>query len=188
MRKGAVGSNWVEEGRRRSSTWSGRPAAVWTAAAPFQWVGAVVEGSGSTSELRGTRFRRWLGSREGEGRGSAAAYGGAVTMAPGGGFWPFKANQGGGGRWFGGRWCAALMAGRGQRLRQRHGRARWVPRRRRGASSSSCRLWRARRLSGTRQARRDGGGGGQRRACGQGAHGQAASGRAVAQRAHAGRA
>ena len=52
--------------------------------AAFQRVGAVVEGSGSTSERRGTRFRRWLGSREGEGRGSAAAYGGAVTMAPGG--------------------------------------------------------------------------------------------------------
>ena len=45
---------------------------------------------------------------------------------------------------------AALMAGRGQRLRQRHGRARWVPRRRHDASSSSCRLRRARRLSGTR--------------------------------------
>ena len=87
MRKGAVGSNWVEEGRRRSSTWSRRPAAVWTAAAPFQWVGAVVEGSGSTSERRGTRFRRWLGSREGGGRGSAAAYGGAAAMAPAGGFW-----------------------------------------------------------------------------------------------------
>jgi len=81
VRKGAVGSIWVEEGRRRSSTWSGRPAAVWTAAAPFQWVGAVVEGSGSTSELRGTHFRRWLGSREGGGRGSAAAYGGAAAMA-----------------------------------------------------------------------------------------------------------
>jgi hypothetical protein len=111
-----VGSIWVEEGRRRSSTWSRRPAAVWTAAAPFQWVGAVVEGPGSTGELRGTRSRGWLGSRESGGRGSAAAYGGAATMAPGGGFWPFKANQGGGGRWFGGRWCAALMAGRGQRL------------------------------------------------------------------------
>ena len=84
--------------------------------AAFQRVGAVVEGSGSTSERRGTRFRRWLGSREGEGRGSAAAYGGAATMAPRGGFWPFKTNQGEGGRWFGGRWCAALMAGRGQRL------------------------------------------------------------------------
>jgi len=81
VRKGAVGSIWVEEGRRRSSTWSGRPAAVWTAAAPFQWVGAVVEGSGSTSELRGTRFRRWLRSRESGGRGSAAAYGGAAAMA-----------------------------------------------------------------------------------------------------------
>ena len=189
VRKGAVGSIWVEEGRRRSSTWSGRPAAVWTAAAPFQWVGAVVEGPGSTGELRGTRSRGWLGSRESGGRGSAAAYGGAAASSGAhGGFWPFKANQGGGGRWFGGRWRAALMAGRGQRLRQRHGRARWVPRRRRSASSSSCRLRRARRLSGTRQARRDGGEGGQRRACGQGAHGRAASGRAAAQRAHAGRA
>ena len=81
VRKGSVGSIWVEEGRRRSSTWSGRPAAVWTAAAPFQWVGAVVEGSGSTSERRGTRFRGWLGSRESGGRGSAAAYGGAAAMA-----------------------------------------------------------------------------------------------------------
>jgi len=76
-----VGSIWVEEGRRRSSTWSGRPAAVWTAAAPFQWVGAVVEGPGSTGELRGTRSRGWLGSRESGGRGSAAAYGGAAAMA-----------------------------------------------------------------------------------------------------------
>jgi len=81
VRKGAVGSNWVEEGRRRSSTWSGRPAAVWTAAAPFQWVGAVVEGPGSTGELRGTRSWGWLGSRESGGRGSAAAYGGAAAMA-----------------------------------------------------------------------------------------------------------
>ena len=76
-----MGSIWVEEGRRRSSTWSGRPAAVWTAAAPFQWVGAVVEGPGSTGELRGTRSRGWLGSRESGGRGSAAAYGGAAAMA-----------------------------------------------------------------------------------------------------------
>ena len=35
--------------------------------------------------------------------------------------------------------------------RQRHGRACWVPRRRRGASPSSCRLRRARRLSGAQQ-------------------------------------
>ena len=103
-----------------------------------------------------------LGAKEGEkelgcGRnvgGGQSVGGGELRRARG--FWPFKANQGGGGRWFGGRCHATLMAGRGQRLRQRHGRARWVPRRRRGVSSSSCRLWRARRLSGTRQARRDG--------------------------------
>ena len=35
--------------------------------------------------------------------------------------------------------------------RQWHGRACWVPRRRRGASPSSCRLRRARRLSGAQQ-------------------------------------
>jgi hypothetical protein len=35
--------------------------------------------------------------------------------------------------------------------RQRHGRACWVPRRRRGASPSPCRLRRARRLSGAQQ-------------------------------------
>ena len=120
-----------------------------------------------------------LGCRRNVGGGQSVD-GGELRRARG--FWPFKANQGGGGRWFGGRWRAALMAGRGQQLRQRHGRARWVPRRRRDASSSSCRLRRARRLSGTRQARRDGGEGGQRRACGQGAHGRAASGRAAAQR------
>ena len=35
--------------------------------------------------------------------------------------------------------------------RQRHGRACWVPRRRRGTSPSPCRLRRARRLSGAQQ-------------------------------------
>ena len=96
-----MGSIWVEEGRRRSSTWSGRPAAVWTAAAPFQWVGAVVEGPGSTGELRGTRSRGWLGSRESGGRGSAAAYGGAAAMA-----WAaaFQGAGSGVGAWFGVEW------------------------------------------------------------------------------------
>ena len=89
-----MGSIWVEEGRRRSSTWSGRPAAVWTAAAPFQWVGAVVEGPGSTGELRGTRSRGWLGSRESGGRGSAAAYGGAAAMVRTGGSGRLKRTKG----------------------------------------------------------------------------------------------
>ena len=133
--------------------------------------------------------RRGKGARVGEERGWRPVSGRRRAQArTRGGSGPLKRTKGEEGGGLGGRWCTALMAGRGQRLRQRHGRARWVPRRRRGVSSSSCRLWRARRLSGTRQARRDGGGGGQRRACGQGAHGQAASGRAVAQRAHAGRA
>jgi hypothetical protein len=50
-------------------------------AVPVGW--AVVEGPGSTGELRGTRSRGWLGSRESGGRGSAAAYGGAATRRRG---------------------------------------------------------------------------------------------------------
>ena len=158
----------------------------WAAAGAWVVFGCARGKSGEVMVLLGAKEEeKELGCGRNVGGGQLVD-GGELRRARG--FWPFKANQGRRGRWFGGRWRAALMAGRGQRLRQRHGRAHWVPRRRRGASSSSCRLWRARRLSGTRQARRDGGGGGQRRACGQGAHGQAASGRAVEQRAHAGRA
>ena len=51
--------------------------------------------------------------------GGQSAAGGELRRARGR-FWPFKANQGRRGRRFGGRWRAALMAGRGQRL----GRAR----------------------------------------------------------------
>ena len=66
-----------------------------------------------------------LGAKEGgkelgQGRnvdGGRSADGSELRRARGGGvFWPFKANQGRRGRRFGGRWRAALMAGRGQRL------------------------------------------------------------------------
>ena len=68
-----------------------------------------------------------LGAKEGgkeleQGRnvgGGQSAAGGELRRARGR-FWPFKANPGRKGRRFGGRWRAALMAGRGQRL----GRAR----------------------------------------------------------------
>ena len=64
-----------------------------------------------------------LGAKEGgkelgQGRnvgGGRSAAGGELRRARGR-FWPFKANPGRKGRRFGGRWRAALMAGRGQRL------------------------------------------------------------------------
>ena len=64
-----------------------------------------------------------LGAKEGgkelgQGRnvgGGRSADGGELRRARGR-FWPFKANPGRKGRRFGGRWRAALMAGRGQRL------------------------------------------------------------------------
>ena len=56
----------------------------------------------------------------GEERGWRPVSGRRRAQARTRGFWPFKANQGRRGRRFGGRWRAALMAGRGQRL----GRAR----------------------------------------------------------------
>ena len=57
-----------------------------------------MEGPGSTSELRGTRFRRWLGSREGGGGGSAWRPWAAATMA-----WAaaFQDAGSGVGAWFG---------------------------------------------------------------------------------------
>ena len=64
-----------------------------------------------------------LGAKEGgkeleQGRnvgGGRSADGGELRRARGR-FWPFKANPGRKWRRFGGRWRAALMAGRGQRL------------------------------------------------------------------------
>jgi len=96
--------------RRRGFLGGGRSLGGLRVRARGEWRGGGAAGSQG----------RGKGALVGEERGWRPVSGRRRAQARTRGFWPFKANQGRRGRRFGGRWRAALMAGRGQRL----GRAR----------------------------------------------------------------
>ena len=87
------------------------------------WVAARARVAFCCARGKGGGVMVLLGAKEGgkelgQGRnvgGGRSADGDELRRARGR-FWPFKANPGRKGRRFGGRWRAALMAGRGQRL------------------------------------------------------------------------
>ena len=91
------------------------PAGVfWAAARAVAFCCARGKGGGAIVRLGAKEGGKGLGQGRNVG-GGRSADGGELRRARGR-FWPFNANQGRKGRRFGGRWRAALMAGRGQRL------------------------------------------------------------------------
>ena len=157
VRKGVVGSNWVEEGRRRSSTGAGgRWQLGAAAAAPRRWRRDEAGPRGSSRAVWwwfGARWRReWGGGAKGRARARCARGGGCSGRLKR----PRDEREevwGPSARGIDGRPRSAARqrqqqgSGRGRQRRGRFGRHGDDG----GASPSSCRLRRARRLSGAQQ-------------------------------------